>query len=258
MKIAVIYKWAPDPQNASVSESGEIDWGTKRTVSEYDPVAIRVGRILADETEAELIGITVGEKTASSPKAVQSAASRGLDRLIVVSDDELVSATPERYASVLAAILRNLDVDLILAGDASADNGGKAVPGLLAGLLGIPSFGEVDSVSRPNAEYDFIITRKLNGKQQKLGIKGRAIIAVTTDAAPIPLIGMKDMMAARKKPVEVLELNELNFQGLPQTHGIATLENVHKPVLKPRKQIVFDSDSAVAELIAALKEEGVL
>lgn len=261
MKIAVIYKWAPDPQNATVSDAGEIDWGIKRTISEYDPVAIRVGRILADETNAELIGVTAGEKSASSPKAIQGAASRGLDRLVVVSDDALVGAAPERYAAVLAAVLRDLDVDLIIAGDSSADNGGKAVPGLLAGFLGIPSFSEVEAISGADATdagYDFTFTRKLLGKQQKLGIKGRAVLSVTSDAVPVPLIGMKDMLAARKKPVEVVELETLNFAELPETRGTASLENAHKPVLKPRKQIIFDSDSAVSELVAALKEEGVL
>ena len=41
MTIVVAYKWAANPQDASVGADGTVDWSrAKAGVSEYDPVAI--------------------------------------------------------------------------------------------------------------------------------------------------------------------------------------------------------------------------
>lgn len=255
MKIVVIYKWAPDPQYATVADTGEINWGTKRAVSEYDPVAIHLGRLTADAAGAELIGITAGDSTAATPKATQAAAARGLDRLTVLADDALKDACADTYARALSAVIKNLgdDVALILAGEASADVGGKAVPGLVAGFLEIPSLAGVEKISA--GENGFTVVRTSAGRSQTLELTEPAVLSLTTDAVSVPLIGMKDMMAARKKPVEKLTLADVS---LPPAAGKAHVVSVERPEIKPRKQIIFDSENAAAELVAALREEGVL
>lgn len=263
MKIVVIYKWAPDPQNAVVTDDGTIDWGVKRAISEYDPVAMSAARIFADSVNAigtavELIGLTAGDSSAASPKATQAAASRGLDSLVVISDDSLVNASANIYAHALAAGIAKIgDVDLIIAGDASADIGAQVVPGLLAGYLGLPSFADVNKIeSTPQGVQ---IERHISTTKQTILLNSPAVIAVSTDAAPIPLIGMKDMIAARKKPVTKLALSDLGISAEIDAEKTAT--NViqrTKPEVKPRKQIIFDSDNAAAELVAALRAEGVI
>lgn len=260
MKIVVLYKWAPDPQNASVDSDGVIDWGTKRTISEYDPVAMHTARILADTigSDAQVIGLTAGEASAASPKAIQAAASRGLDSLLVIADDGLKNATADVYARALAAGIEKIgNVDLIIAGDASADIGGQAVPGLLAGHLGVPSFVDVSKIEVSEAGLQ--IQRQTAHAHQVLALNGPAVVAVTTDAASIPLIGMKDMMTARKKPVEKVTLADLGIATEISTALNATKQIASaKPEVKQRKHIIFDSDQAAAELVAALREEGVL
>ena len=61
MRIVVAYKWTCDPQEATVRPTPR--WtgaGPSRACSAYDPVAIEVARHLAEDTGAELIGVTVG------------------------------------------------------------------------------------------------------------------------------------------------------------------------------------------------------
>ena len=49
MSVVVAYKFAPNPQNASVSADGAVDWSrAKEAISEYDPVAMTVARTMAD------------------------------------------------------------------------------------------------------------------------------------------------------------------------------------------------------------------
>ena len=81
MTIVVAYKYAANPQDASVGADGRVDWSrAKEAVSEYDPIAIQVGRQLADGLGTGLVGITVGSASAGTSLAKKGALSRGLDR----------------------------------------------------------------------------------------------------------------------------------------------------------------------------------
>ena len=63
MKIVVAYKWAPNPQDASVGVDGIVDWSrAKPGISEYDPVAMALGRKVATALGAELSRLTTAER----------------------------------------------------------------------------------------------------------------------------------------------------------------------------------------------------
>ncbi|WP_353065560.1 hypothetical protein [Arcanobacterium hippocoleae] len=133
------------------------------------------------------------------------------------------------------------------------------MPGLVAGHLGIPSFADVNQIVAGANTGEIQIHRHTASTAQILRLHHPAVISVTTDAASIPLIGMKDMMAARKKPVEKLTLTDLDLvHDVTQAQAATTLIATAKPEVKPRKKIIFDSEQAAAELVAALREEGVL
>ena len=88
MSIIVAYKYAANPQDTTVDASGVVDWSrAKAAISEYDPVAVQVGRTLADSLGTDVVGISVGGKAVSSSMAKKGALSRGMDRALVVADD---------------------------------------------------------------------------------------------------------------------------------------------------------------------------
>src|SRR5664279_6579354 len=141
MKIVVAYKWAPNPQDASVGVDGIVDWSrAKSGISEYDPVAIELARRLADATGGEVIGLTAGPTRVDASLARKAALSRGFDRAVIVADDALEGAGTTELAAVLAAAVRHIgEVDLVIAGDSSVDVGARMVPAVLAGQLGWPA-----------------------------------------------------------------------------------------------------------------------
>jgi len=115
---------------------GAVDWSrAKPGISEYDPVAAELARLLADATGGEVIGLTVGTKRVDASMARKAALSRGLDRAVIVADDSLEGAGTTELAALLAAAVRHIgDVDLVITGDSSVDVGTKMVPSVLAGL----------------------------------------------------------------------------------------------------------------------------
>lgn len=258
MKIVVAYKWASNPQDASVGADGTVDWNrAKPGISEYDPVAAELARRLADATGGEVIGLTVGAKRVDTPLARKAALSRGLDRSVIVADDALDGAGSTELAAVLAAAIRHIgDVDLIITGDSSVDVGGKMVPTVLAGQLGWPAIAEVTSVS--GAAGALRVERAITGGTQTLELSGPAVLAASTDAAVPRVPGMKDILSAGKKPVETLDLASLDVAAAGPA---AAVTGTARPDLKARKGIVIkttDPAAAAAELVAALRGAGVL
>ena len=258
MRIVVAYKWTCDPEEATVRADGTVDWSrAKPGISTYDPVAMELARRLAEEAGAELIGVTAGPKGVGAPIASKAALGRGLDRVVIIEDDSLREAGRSELAAVLAEAIRHIgDVDLVITGDSSVDVAAKMVPTVLAGELGWPAVAEVTAVTgQPGA---LRVERAIPGGVQVLEISGPAVLAASADAAVPHVPGMKELLAAGKKPVEHLELTALN---VPATSAVMTVTGRSRPDRKARKGQLLDTTepaAAAAELVAALREAGVL
>lgn len=258
MKIVVAYKWAPNPQDAEVRPDGTVDLSrAKAAVSEYDPVAFELGRQLADATGGELIGLTVGAASIDTSLARKAALSRGLDRLVLVADDDLADADGTRLAAVLAAAVASIgDVDVVLAGDSSIDVAAGQVALTLAGQLGWLGLAGVSAVRADGA--GLVVERDLAQGVSTLSVETPVVLAATADAVVPRVAGMKDILAAAKKPVEVLQLADLAVPA-PGAH-LATLSTA-RPAGGERQAVVIDgSDPAAAasQLVGALRQAGVL
>lgn len=257
MKIVVAYNWAPDSQEASVDGSGRIDFSrAKPVVSDYDAVAIEVGRQLAEATGASLIGVSVGGPATAVPVATKAALARGLDEVVVVAEPGLATIGTTRTAQVLSAVIAGLDdVALILTGDSSIDVGSKMVGPVLGGLLGYPVLTDVSSVSL--AAGSIRAERIMSEGVQATTITGPAVVAVVSDATKPKVPGMKDVLAASKKPVKKLTLAELGLADLDEGTVLSTAR-LSGP---SRKQVVIDVSDPVAaaqELVTVLRVAGVI
>lgn len=254
MKVVVAYKWAPNPQDASVNPDGTVDWSRARAaVSEYDPVAIEVGRRLADAAGAQLVGVTVGGPDVGSSMARKAALSRGLDTIHVMAHASLEGLATLPTAQALGAMISGWDdVAVVLTGDSSVDNGAKLVGPALAGLLGWPCLTDVTAVTWGDGTLE--VERSWRGGGQSLTIAGPAVLACAPDAAPARIPGMKDIMMAAKKPtIEV----PATSPGGPGTEVLGRA----KPELRARKGRIFDGSDQAANatgLVEALRSAGVL
>ncbi|HYX61472.1 MAG TPA: hypothetical protein VE888_20970 [Streptosporangiaceae bacterium] len=258
MRIVVAYKWACDPEEATVHADGTLDWSrAKPGLSAYDPVAIELARRYADAAGAELIGVTAGGKGVAAPIAAKAALGRGLDRVVIVEDESLAGAGRSELAAVLAGVIRHVgDVDLVITGDSSVDVAAKMVPTVLAGELGWPAVAEVTSITGQVGALR--VERATPGGVQVLEVSGPAVLAAAADAAVPSVPGMKDLLAAGKKPVERLELAALK---VPARNAVMMVTSRALPERKARQgQLIDTADpaKAAAELVTALRQAGVL
>ncbi|MGO8885531.1 MAG: electron transfer flavoprotein subunit beta/FixA family protein [Streptosporangiaceae bacterium] len=258
MRIVVAYKWASDPQEAAANADGRVDWSRARPgISDYDAVAVELARGLAEAAGAELVGLTAGGKGVGAAIACKAVLARGLDRVVVVEDESLAGAGTGGLAAVLAAAVRHVgDVDMVITGDSSVDVAGKIVPTFLAGRLGWAAVAEVSAVSGQAGALR--VERAVPGGVQVLEITGPAVLAASADAAVARVPGMKDLLAAGKKPVEHLDLAALD---VPASSASVTVTSTSRPEHKARKCQALDAAdpaAAATELVTALRGAGAL
>src|SRR5262252_3268134 len=74
---------------------------------------------------------------AAATESIRKALSLGLDKAVHVRDDALHGSCALATSKVLAAALRTLDADLVLAGAESTDGRVQVMPHMLAERLGI-------------------------------------------------------------------------------------------------------------------------
>lgn len=253
MSVVVAYKWAANPQDASVSAAGTIDWSrAKASISDYDPVAIEIGRNLADQLGCELVGISVGTEAVGSALAKKGAISRGLDKAVVVADDTTAQWNPTKTASALAALVKEIpDAKVILTGDSSVDEGTRLTSALLAGFLNLPCFQEVTAVT---VSGDTVQLEQVSASGKRaISVPAPVVIAVAADATTPRTPGMKDILAAGKKEMVTIPVDNLAL-----SEAAAEVTAAALPEVAQRKHQVFTGETAATDLVAALQVNGVL
>ncbi|ROR97732.1 electron transfer flavoprotein beta subunit [Salana multivorans] len=252
MSTVVAYKWSANPQDAVVGSDGTVDWSrAKAGVGEYDTIPIELGRRLADATGDELVGVSVGPAAVASPMAKKAALSRGLDRAVVLADDAVAGWNLTRVAAALAALADRAGATIVLTGDASVDENAKMTSALVAGSLGWPCFQDVSEVARTDDGWR--LTQVVSGGTREIEVSGGVVVAVTTDAVVPRVPGMKEILAAGKKPVDEVSVSEIE---LPE--AALEIQGRARPVMATRKHHVFGGTDAVNQLVAAMRADGAI
>jgi electron transfer flavoprotein beta subunit len=152
-------------------------------------------------------------------------------------------------AAILAAAVRYIgDVDVVVIGDSKQDPG---VAVALAGELGWPALVGLHSASMPAGRLQAV--RRAGGELQVLSLPTPAVLGMSAESDADQVPGMKELLAARKRPLTRLTLSD---------PGIAPVDLVsigcRKPDTTPSRLFQGEPAQAAAQLVAALRAEGVL
>lgn len=244
MKTVVIYKWARDPEDAAVRADGSVDWrGAKMTAGEDDPAAVAAARAVNEAAGGVLVGLTIGDGDATW------ALARGVEQAVSVPDAPQL-ADNAATARVLAAAVRSIGgVDAVLMGDA------EAYPGVVAALAA--DLGWAVALGVTTVAFDggrLVAGRRVGDDEQTMSLGLPAVLGVAATSAEKQVPGMKEVLAARKRPVTTLSLEALGI--VPADR----LESRAGRVPESGSARIFEGDpaSASGQLVAALRADGVL
>ena len=249
MNIVAAFKVVPDDQDIQVSADGSLDYSkAKNTVSAYDLNAIEAAAQLAAANEgSKVIAMTVGGAGIDDSKLKKNVLARGVDELYMTADAALADLDANAAAGALAELVAKVGgYDVILCGDGSADNYAQQTDVQLAAKLGLPVVNAATKIRALDGALE--VERTLEDAVEVVEVGLPCVVSVAPDIALPRIPGMKDILAAGKKPMSVAGADGAYASALETVSCLA-------PEQADRKQEVLEAsaDGAIAQFAAALK-----
>lgn len=214
MRIVTFVKYVPDAAGDRTfdEDTKTVDRETDGILSELDEYAVEEALAIKEKVgDAEIIAVTVGPEDAED--AVRKALQMGADSGVHVYDDDLEGTCAVGTAKVLASAVKAVEedgpVDLVLTGLASTDGGMSVVPVMVAELLGRPAATQASEVTVEGTTVR--IRRDGDTASQFIEVSLPAVVSVTDQINEPRYPSFKGIMAAKKKPVEDYDLEDLEI-----------------------------------------------
>ncbi|MEU5544251.1 electron transfer flavoprotein subunit beta/FixA family protein [Streptomyces sioyaensis] len=211
LRIVVCVKYVPDATgDRHFAEDLTVDRDdVDGLLSELDEYAVEQAlQIKEAADDAEITVLTVGPEDAND--ALRKALSMGADKAVHVEDDDLHGTDALGTSLVLAKAIEKTGYDLVVCGMASTDGTMGVLPALLAERLNVPQVTQLSEV----AVTDGKVTGRRDGDtaSEQLEAALPAVVSVTDQSGEARYPSFKGIMAAKKKPVESLDLEDLEIE----------------------------------------------
>lgn len=256
--IVVLVKQVPDTY--SERELNEDDFRLDRdsadaVLDEINENAVEAALQLKEADDSrKVIVLSVGPSRAT--EAVRKALSLGCDEGILVTDEGLEGSDVLGTAWTISNALNQIeDIELILAGNASTDGVAGAIPGLLAEYRQIPALTHMETLE--------VSDGKVSGKRvTDEGVFGLeaptpAIVSVTEKANDPRFAVFKGIMAAKKKKIQELSLEDIGVDAA-NVGGENATTSVSAVAPKPEKsagEMINDEGDGGNKLVEYLAKE---
>lgn len=249
MKILVGCKVVPEEQDIAVNgETLELSKANPK-ISQFDLNALQAAVDIKEQNaDANIKALSIGGKSLENTKVRKDILSRGADELVVISNDKFENLLPYDTAEMFKQTASNLGFDLIICGDGSGDLFAGQTGLRVGALLDIPAINCVNKIVSVDATK-IVVQRELENEIEELEIALPALICVSTDINTPAIPGMKAILAAAKKPVNVMDSNF-------DLSSVVELKEVKAPKKKDRLKVIVegDGDDKVAEFAANFKK----
>jgi len=256
MNIVVLVKQVPDSGGDRTLRSDDqtIDRGSAgNVINEMDEYAIEEALKVQEAVGGEVTVLTVGP--AQAGEAIRKALSMGPDKAVHVLDDALHGSCAVATSKVIAAVLRRLEPDLVLAGAESTDARGQLLPHMLAERLGIAALTGARKLTVDGATLT--IERQTEEGYEVVTAATPAIVSVWDTINEPRYPSFKGIMAAKKKPLDVLSLADLGIDAGEVGFAGATsavVEAARRPARQSGTKVI-DQGTGGAELVEFLSSE---
>jgi electron transfer flavoprotein beta subunit len=209
MNVVVCVKQIPDPAAPqSFDSSNYLERSGKLILDEADTYGVEMALQLVDKAgDGEVTVVSMG--SASELAGVRNALAMGAAKAIIVSDDALRGTDALGTAKVLAAAIKRVNPDLVLAATESSDGYTGTTPVQVAELLGLPSITFAKSVAVDGGVAH--VSRQTEAGYDEITAPLPALITVTAGVVEPRYASFKGIMAAKSKPVEVLSVADLGL-----------------------------------------------
>lgn len=210
LRIVVCVKYVPDATgDRRFADDRTTDReGVDGLLSELDEYGVEQAlRIAEAHGDAEVTVLTVGPDDAKD--ALRKALSMGADKAVHVNDDDIHGTDVIGTSAIIAKALEQTGFDLVVGGMASTDGTMGVLPALLAERLGVPQLTLLSEV----AVEGTTVRGRRDGDAATEQVEAQlpAVVSVTDQSGEARYPSFKGIMAAKKKPVQSFDLDDLGI-----------------------------------------------
>lgn len=198
--------------------------------------------ILFKEAGAVQSVIAVAVGSANANEQLRSALALGADQAILVESD--VMPQPLDIARVLVALVKELQISLVLCGKQSIDTDNNQVPQMVAGLLNWPQ--ATYAASAQLEQNQIRVVREVDGGNQTLLLDLPAVVSADLRLNTPRFASLMNIMKAKKKPLISKNLSDY----LPSRQQSQCQYRVDKPKARQAGIKLDNLDELLAKLAA--------
>lgn len=203
MDIIACIKVVPEEQDIVTLPNNELSFDKVQwKIGQYDLNAMEAGKQLAKKTGGKMKVLTIGGDALSKTKIRKDILSRGADELNIVVTDKKLSDSLITAKAIAEALKEMGSFDLLLFGTGSSDIYSQQTGNQVGALLDLPVLNEVNAIEE--CEAGLKVERMLENEVEILELPVPAVLSVTSEINTPTIPGMRDIMAAGKKPVNEL------------------------------------------------------
>lgn len=225
--------------------SGVNTAGVKMSVNPFDEIALEEAiRMREAGTATEVVAVTIGPKVCQ--EQLRTALAMGAERAIHVETDAEIQ--PLMGARILSKLVEQEAPQLVLCGKQAIDDDNNQTAQMLAGLLDWPQalFASEIQIQGDQAT----VKREVDAGIEALQVSLPAVISADLRLNEPRYVKLPDIMKAKRKPIDVVELDSLGVQAPPMIEVLKTE--------RPAERAAGVKVESVDALVAALKDRGVL
>ncbi|MBM36508.1 MAG: electron transfer flavoprotein subunit alpha [Acidimicrobiaceae bacterium] len=255
MKVVVCVKQIPDP-----ALPGELDPSTnylkrddKLILDESDSYGVEMALQLVESAgggEVSLVSMAPNGEVSG----LRTALAMGAEEAVLISDDALAGSDALGTARVLAAAISKMSPDLVLAGVESSDGYTGTVPEMIAGVLEMPSITFAKQIEIDGNTVK--VQRQTEAGYDDVECATPALVSVTAGVVEPRYPSFKGIMAAKKKPLEELDLAALGIDSSTVGKNGARQETVRVTDAEERQagEVIEDEGDAHQKIVEFLGE----
>jgi electron transfer flavoprotein beta subunit len=219
--------------------------GVKMSVNPFDEIALEEALRIREAGKAEEV-IVVSAGGDEVQQQLRTGLAMGADRAIQVKTGE--SLQPLSVARAFLKVAEREGTELVILGKQAIDDDNSQTAQMLAALWGRPQATFASKVVLDGSKA--AVTREVDAGLETIEVDLPAVISVDLRLNEPRFVKLPDIMKAKRKPLDVVDLDEL---------GVAIEGNIevsHFTPPQPREKGIMVEDAA--QLVGELKNRGLL
>ena len=225
--------------------SGVDTANAKMSMNPFDEIAVEEAvRLREAGVASEVLVVSAG--LVNCQETLRTAMAIGADRALLIETD--VDLQPLAIAKLLKSVCENEQPQLVLCGKQAIDDDANQTGQMLAALMNWPQATFASKMQL--ADGKATVVREIDGGMETVEMALPAVISVDLRLNEPRYATLPNIMKAKKKPLDVITPAALGVDVVPRLKMLSVAE--------PPKRAAGIKLAGVAELVAKLKNEGVI